>query len=195
MIAAEQRAASGADSRWPATLAEHRRAVHDCASRIALVPSDRWTRPRVPGKWSFAEEALHVAQVYEVLLAELAGGPGMRVRFPPWRVALFRHGVLPMLVALGRLPTNIRAPREVRPDLAEATLATPDMAADRVGQRAAAVEEALAGALERMRRDPRHRTYVTHPFFGQLEPVAALQFLSLHTKHHSRHLPRQHAAV
>lgn len=189
MTATGQRPAAALGRRWAAALDEHRRRVDDCASRIPLVPPARWTEPRAPGKWSFAEEALHVAQVYEVLLAEIGGAAGMRVRFPPWRVALFRHGVLPVLMALGRLPRNVRAPREVRPELTEATRATPGEAAERVRQRAAAVEEALASALGRARGSGTTAACVTHPFFGPLEPVEALRFLSLHTKHHSRHLP------
>lgn len=170
--------------RWARALAEHREAAEAFATHVATVADARWPVPRAPGKWSAAEESLHVRQVYDVMLATLSGGPGLRPRVPEWRAALYRRLLFPVLHRLGRLPRGIRAPREVKPAAAEAVEATPAQRAAELRAGARAFEAALLAA-----RDAGRPIALRHPYFGRLDGPTALRFVAVHTRHHRRNLP------
>lgn len=170
-------------TQWKHALDEHRRTIADFAACVRGIPPDRWLLVPVEGKWSPAEEALHVRQVYEVTLATLAGGPGLRSRVPEWQATLLRNTFLPLCLAAGRLPRGIRAPREVKPDLAAALGATPESLAAEVVDRATRFERIVDAAAERG-----ESPLMRHPYFGMLGGAQAVRFLSLHTRHHLRHL-------
>lgn len=172
------------DRRWTRALADHREAAEAFAARVALVGAARWPVPRAPGKWSAAEESLHVRQVYDVLLATLAGGPGLRSRVPEWRATLYRRLFFPVFRRLGRLPRGIRAPREVKPASDEAVQATPAERAAELRAGARAFEAVLLAA-----RDAGRPVALRHPYFGRLDALTALRFVALHTRHHLRNLP------
>ncbi len=170
-------------TQWNEALAEHRTVIADFAACVRAIPADRWLAVPVEGKWSPAEEALHVRQVYEVTLATLAGGPGLRSRVPEWQATLLRNTFLPLCLAVGRLPRGIRAPREVKPDLAMASEPTPASLAAEVVERASRLERIMDAAAARG-----ESTLMRHPYFGMIGGAQAVRFLSLHTRHHLRHL-------
>lgn len=170
-------------TQWKQALAEHRTTIADFAECVRGIPSGRWLQVPVEGKWSPAEEALHVRQVYEVTLATLAGGPGLRSRVPEWQATLLRNTFLPLCLALGKLPRGVRAPREVVPNLVAAPGATPESLAADVVERATAFERIVDAAAQRG-----ESPLMRHPYFGMLGGALAVRFLSLHTRHHLRHL-------
>lgn len=170
-------------TQWTKALAEHRTAIADFAEFVRGIPADRWRRESADGKWSPAEEALHIRQVYEVTLATLAGGPGLRSRVPEWQATLLRYTFLPLCLALGRLPRGIRAPREVKPDLAVVPGATPASIAADVVERATRFERIVDAAAGRGEWPA-----MRHPYFGMIGGTHAVRFLSVHTRHHLRHL-------
>lgn len=165
-------------------IAEHDAVTTAFADRVARVPAQDWPVPRAPGKWSPAEEALHVEQVYVVLLDALAGGAGLRSRVSGVRAWIIRHFAYPLFLRLGRLPSNVRAPHEVKPNAEDAIRATPAHRAEQIRRRAGEMEAVLVAA-----RAGGGEVALRHPYFGLLDDVQTRRFISLHTKHHMRNFP------
>ncbi|MBA3889019.1 MAG: DinB family protein [Gemmatimonadaceae bacterium] len=153
------------------------------------IPDARWLQPQAPGKWTPAEEVLHVALSYEVALRGMRTGAGMRARVSPMRARLLRWLVLPVIVNSSWFP-RAKAPAEIRP---------PAVAATGHGEFAA---HALCARLERVARDVRDELPLAspdlrfrHAYFGDLAPRQALRMLSAHTRHHTRVLARRFPKV
>ena len=169
--------------RWNRAIAEHEAVVRGFLDVCDRVGPDRWQRTPAPGKWSAAAVALHICRAYELGRDAVAGGHGMRLRVSR-PVALFsRIVILPVILTFKRFPRGIRAPSEVAPDAAEATLLMPDEAATRLRR----VADEAAAALRRAAAE-RPAPLMTHAYFGALSPYAALRLLSAHTRHHARAL-------
>ena len=171
--------------RWRAARQAHHDAIYALARVALAIPEDRWHAPRADGKWSPAQETLHVARAYEVAIDELETGVRMRPRVKAWRARLLRWFYLPQLLLTGRFPP-VAAPVEMRPNEVEAEFVGASRLVERVCERAMACEEALERADE-LRRGLR----LSHPFFGPLRPLAALRLLTVHTAHHARQLQRE----
>ena len=175
--------------RWRAARQAHHDAIYGL-SRVALaIPEDRWLTPREDGKWSPAQETLHVARAYEVAIDEIETGVSMRRRVKPWRARMLRWFYLPVLLRTGRFPA-VAAPVEMRPNEVEVEFFGPSVLVERVCERAMACEEALERADEL-----RPGVHLSHPFFGALRPLAALRLLTVHTAHHARQLQRVAAPI
>ncbi|HEX9484731.1 MAG TPA: DinB family protein [Gemmatimonadaceae bacterium] len=171
--------------RWQRAAADHRAAASEFAACIETVPDELWRAPIALGKWSPAEEALHIQNVYAVLLATLKGGPGLRSRVSERRALFIQRVMFPLFLAVGRLPRGFRAPREVSPNLVEAGRLPRANRAGEIRRLATEFEEALAAA------EASGRTIaLRHPYFGLLNGVLSLRFVALHTRHHLRNLPR-----
>src|SRR5688500_5350243 len=127
---------------WQRALAEHDAAVAAFLGVVDAIPGSRWRLPSAPGKWSPADEVLHVVLSYEVALRGVRTGAGMRPRVSPMRARVLRWLVLPVMLNSTWFP-RARAPVEIRPpvdgslqsDTARATLRT------RLGEAARAVRE------------------------------------------------------
>lgn len=168
---------------WNAATTEHEAAVAEFLVRIADIPAARWQTASAAEKWSPAEEALHVALAYEVGSAAVAGSGGMRLRISPMRAAIYRWTVLPVLLRTGKFPRGAPAPREVRPAGQEARALSRENVAGRLARAAAEAVRALRDADSRQ-----PKVTFQHAYFGPLEPLASLRLLSVHTRHHARHL-------
>ena len=173
-------------SAWGSALAAHRAATAEFSAQVTRVPPERWHASAGEGKWSPAEEALHVAMAYEAVLGNLAGGTGMRLRVSPLRATLLRRVVLPWILRTGTFPRKVPAPREIRPSEAEAHALTAAALLQRLDHAANAAEIALQAADNRA---PSVR--LVHAYFGALRPLPALRLLSAHTRHHARRLAQQ----
>jgi hypothetical protein len=168
---------------WAAARAEHRDAIVDMRAAIHRVPPMHWWRPAAPGRWSPAEEVLHVTLAYEFACAAVRDGAAMRLRVPRLGAWFARRVLLPRLLRAGTFPRGAVSPPEVAPSPAEARVLT---AADASARLARAAETAA-----RMLRDAdgrRPAIPVTHAYFGPLTPCTALRLLSSHTRHHARRL-------
>lgn len=163
-------------------LATHAVAVDEFFTRAAQVSPARWGVPRLDGKWTPAQEVKHVALAYEAFTRDLRGGEPMQLVGSAMKRRLWRAIGLTSILWLKKLPRGARAPREVRP---------PDGALD---QEAALAEfrrrttEFEAAFREAFRSAPGKR--VTHPYFGTLSLMDALQMAIVHTRHHSAVLPQ-----
>jgi hypothetical protein len=101
-----------ADERaWAAALAEHQGAVDGVLAGVDRVAPARWWLPAAPGRWSPAEEVLHVTLAYEFACAAVRDGAAMRLRVP-------RLGAL---VRAPRAPPASAAGRDVPPRRGVAT--------------------------------------------------------------------------
>jgi hypothetical protein len=169
--------------RWSAALREHQTAVREFLAACGRIAPEAWQRATTPGKWTSAAVVLHVCRAYEFGRDAAARGESMRLKVSPSAAWMSRMLILPVVLATHRFPRGARSPREVVPDLAEASLLLQDVAVRRLHMAAEQAVEELRRAAAR-RPAPR----VTHAYFGPLAPLATLRLLSAHTVHHARDL-------
>jgi Mycothiol maleylpyruvate isomerase N-terminal domain. len=166
---------------WAAAVREHEVVLRDYVQRLHAVPDERWSAPRAEGKWSAAQEALHVAMAYEIGIAACGGSAGMRPVSPPVVAWLSRTLLLPVMLRLRFFPPNAPAPRELRPNGRDAVAFPRD---DLIARLLASADRATSALREAdARRPPIH---VMHAYFGPLRPLAAFRLLTAHTRHHAR---------
>jgi len=158
----------------------HRDAIRTYLARAGSLSDSAWIAPRAPGKWSPAELTQHLIQTYEALVAEMSGGPGLRVRVKGWRLFTIRLFAMPRFLKHGIVPPGVRAPKETVPAAGDS-------------DRAAALAR-LQGAsrtFEDLARvgESRRGSGVTHPFFGRLSLAQGVRFAEVHLRHHTGQLP------
>lgn len=168
-------------SRWQSAERGHAQAVAALLVAASLVPDHKWTEPLGPGRWSPAQVLLHIEQSYRIGDEALRGGTGMRVKTSPLVAWLGRAFVLPLMTLTRRFPRNAPAPRELRPDAAEAHAIPRLELTTRVQQ---AATQALATLRAAVAAGSRGR--VTHAYFGSLTPYQTLRLLNGHTRHHAK---------
>jgi len=162
------------------TLAWHRAAVEAFVASAAATASEDWHRPVREGKWSPAQIAEHLFLGLEAVRRDLEQGPPMKFVLPAWKRLLLRRTVLPRLLATGRFPAGVRAPREIRP-------AVPTVTREEALRR---LESAAAQIDARCKRDPRAASLrLAHPYFGALPAPDLILILAWHTIHHRAQLP------
>lgn len=168
-------------ARIEALLTEHAAAVDEFFHRAAQVTSARWDTPRADGKWTPAQEVIHVTLAYAAFTHELRGGQPMRLYGNRLKRLLWRAIGMTSVLVRRKLPRGARAPREIRP---------PEGPHDQA--------ELLANYRERttefdaVYRDAWGRDEsisVTHPYFGAVGLVDAIKLITVHTRHHAAVLP------
>jgi hypothetical protein len=164
---------------WTRLTAAHGEALGQFVAAARRVPAERWSAPLAPGKWSPAEVTAHLAEGYQVLNLELAGGGGMRLVGRPLQRWILRYTLLPRLLSSGRFPARARAPAETRPRQVEARPEEGILALTRAAER-------FIGTLAA--RAPVERVRLTHAYFGPLDIRQALRLCEVHTCHHARQL-------
>lgn len=159
-------------------------ALHEAAAEfteaVLATPEEAWCSECAPGKWSPSEITEHLSLSYETHLAELRGGPGLRIRIKGIKRLLLRLLVLPKLLRTGRFPRPVRAPGEVAPR-------NPDP--DRASALARFQRVAAEFETELRARLASGKGGLTHPFFGKLSGEQSLRFVELHVRHHRGQLP------
>jgi hypothetical protein len=158
----------------------HRDAIRTYLARAGSLPDSAWITPRAPGKWSPAELTQHLILTYEALVAELSGGPGIRVRVKGWRLLTLRLFVMPRFLKHGIVPPGVRAPKETAPAAGD-----PDRGAGlaRLQEASRTFEDLARGG------EGRRGSTVTHPFFGRLSLAQGVRFAEVHVRHHTGQLP------
>lgn len=164
---------------WPRLLARHRAAVTAYAARAHAIPLARWDQPRVPGKWSPAEETEHVRLAYQLMARACRDGYRARPMVSRAWARLLRWTILP-LIRTGRwFPEGARAPRETRP------AAHPGSQDELIGALHAQAAE-FEGVVTVLAGNPGRTAF--HPYFGDMSLHAILDMSVGHTRHHLRHL-------
>jgi hypothetical protein len=167
--------------RWPEALRIHGSAASAFAAAAEAVAPEAWDLPWAEGKWSPAQITGHLIQTYDVLLREIEGGGGMKVRTRPWLRLLLRLTYMPRILRGGWFPARAPAPPEIRPGK------TPPGQQDGIAlfrQRAKEFETAVQGKPE---------ARVTHAFFGALAPADGVLFCARHIEHHRNQLAGRRA--
>ena len=86
--------------------ADHQHAVGEFLAAARAVSADAWERKAGATHWSPAQIAQHVRMTYEVVSAQFAGGPGLRVRTPWWLRVVLRWKFLKRLLESGIFPAR-----------------------------------------------------------------------------------------
>lgn len=154
----------------------HSESAVDLLRRAGAVPRDQWSRPLAAGKWTPAQVMEHLTLAYDVMLRELSGGPGMRVRTSPWLRLVLRWTVMPRLLRGGPFP-KAHAPRETVPSGAAMDQTA---AIEAFRSRAAQFEDAVQTAGRRVK--------LTHAYFGRMRLTDFVVLCARHIIHHGRQL-------
>jgi len=161
--------------------ASHQTAIAAFLSKAQSLSVVEWEAPIAPGKWSPAQIAEHLRLTYVTIGSEIEGGQGIRVRTSAWIRPWLKLRYLRQILRSGHLPAGARAPREARPGDGPfdkgATLGA-------LAGAAAAFEDAVA------RRWDGSKAVLTHHVFGSMSIKTGLHFVTVHTQHHTRQLPR-----
>lgn len=166
---------------WPEALRIHGSAASAFAAAAEAVEPAAWDRPLSEGKWSPAQITDHLIQTYDVILREIAGGKGMKVRTRLWMRLLLRLTFMPRILRGGWFPARAPAPPEIRPGK---TLPSQQDGVALFRQRAQEFDVAVQGKPE---------ARLTHAYFGALEPADGVLFCARHIEHHSRQISGRRA--
>jgi hypothetical protein len=166
------------------TLEGHRSAVQRFLAALGAVPDARWSEPAAPEKWSAPQIAEHLSLIYVGIIAELRGGPGIRVRVKGLKRIMIRLLVMPGFLREGKIPPGVKTPREAAPGAGD-----PDRGAVVARFTALAEEFERVMAAKMAEERGRGRARVTHPFFGSLSLAQGLRFIEVHIRHHTKQVP------
>lgn len=166
-----------APSDLEAALVIHEQAASSLLRVAEAVPANRWTAPLSEGKWTPAQLLEHLLMAYGVLIREMEGGEGMKVRTSWWQRAFLSIAVKPRLLAGAAFPKGARAPREVRP--AEVSGGR-DEHIERFRKRATEFAIAAGKAAS--------GTKLTHAYFGQSTVAQGVLLCARHIDHHRAQL-------
>ena len=164
--------------RWEEIAALHDSASKNLAAAAEAVSSDRWLTPRAEGKWSPAEVVEHLNTVYDVVLRELAGEPGMQIRTTWWQRILLRFTIVPKILRGGGFPAGARAPKETRPVL---SITDQRELIARFRDRAARFAAASSNARGTGKR-------ITHAYFGAAQIPESTLLCARHIEHHTKQI-------
>jgi len=163
---------------WEDIHALHVRAADALAAKAMDVPADRWLKPRAEGKWSPAEVVEHLNRVYDVVLNEIAGAPGMQIKTALWQRVLLRFTMVPKILRGDGFPEGARAPKETRPVV---SIIDQREAVDGFRERAKRFAEDVQGARNRGQR-------LTHAYFGKMSAIGTTLLLARHIEHHMKQI-------
>jgi hypothetical protein len=170
-----------ASPRWDAAAEEHHVALAAYQEAALRLDHAEWERPWATGKWTPAQITEHLTLTYESLLADLCEGRPMKARLGPWRQKITRWIFLPHILFHRTFPLRVVAPRELRPERARAKQADALRILEQMGER---FEDELGRAFRA------GGGCLTHPYFGQVDPVRGLRFIAVHMEHHRRQIEK-----
>jgi len=164
--------------RWDEIAALHDAAAKNLATAAEAVSSDRWLTPRAEGKWSPAEVVEHLNTVYDVVLRELDGGAGMKIRTPWYARIVLRLTIVPKILRGRGFPAGAPAPKETRPVL---SITDQRELISRFRDRAARFAAAATNARGTEKR-------ITHAYFGAAPIPQSMLLCARHIEHHMQQL-------
>jgi hypothetical protein len=165
--------------KWDEAIARHDAAATAFRDTASLIRSDSWFAPLAEGKWSPAQVAEHLSQTYRVVICELRGEKGIRVRSPWFLRQVLRQTVLRSIFRRRKLPKGARAPSEVAPKVVDETK---QQAVEKFIQLAREFEAAARTAETVKGRK------LTHHIFGEIDVLPGIDFIAIHIEHHHRQI-------
>ena len=168
------------DAKWADLARQHEMSLGRYISLAESLEEERWRTPIGEGKWTPIEITKHLRASYEIVIDELNGGKGMKLRTKRWMRPIIRMLYLPKILRTRQMPKNIKAPAEIRPincieDRTAALLRLREFG------------ELAQNAVGDRRHDP--NAYATHYLLGEIKPLKGIEFLTIHLEHHTRQLP------
>ena len=165
---------------WNTLADRHQRSLDEYIRLAGSLPAEAWNRPVDEDKWTPMEITEHLRASYDIVISELNGGQGMKLRTKGWMRPIIKLLYLPKILRTRQMPKDIKAPSEIRPtncieDRGEALFKLKefgDRAQKEIGDR---------------RDDP--KAYATHYLLGKIKPLEGIDFLTIHLEHHTRQLP------
>ncbi len=161
-----------------ALLVSNRAATDDLLTIASRDPS-KWSTPRAPGKWSPAQITEHVARSFEEGANAVAERPTKLPTVPGFLRPVARW-MFKRILTTGKFP-KAKTSRAMNPD------ATPTSPAN--AEEARARLQSAQAAFERECRARAGRTFV-HASFGEVSVEDYVRFAELHTRHHTKQIPR-----
>jgi hypothetical protein len=161
---------------WEGALARHTDAARAFSATAASIGDDSWLAPRGEGKWSPAQVTEHLCRTYEVVIAELNGEQGIRIRSPWLLRQVLRQTMLRSIYRKRKIPKGARAPSEIVPKVTDQTQTA---SLERFANLAMKFEETMNANRGTSRK-------LTHHIFGEIELLPGIDFVAIHVEHHHR---------
>jgi hypothetical protein len=120
----------------------------------------------------------HLNRTYEVIIGELKGQKGLRIRSPWLLRQVLRQTVLRSIYRKRALPKGARAPSEISPRVIEERQS---MSVERFTSLAREFEETVSANRESGQK-------LTHHIFGEIDLLPGLDFIAIHIEHHHRQI-------
>lgn len=165
-------------NKWTDALSRHTSAVNAYVATAQMIDREAWFAPMAAGKWAPAQVTEHLNRSYKVVLDQLRGGRGIRVRSPWLLRQILRATVLRSIFRNRRLPSGAQAPSEVMPR-------------EVAGSQALALDRFVHLAREFSEEIASHRgdgSRITHHVFGAVELLPGIDFVAIHIEHHHRQI-------
>jgi len=163
---------------WNAALARHSNAANAFANTARSITRESWSEPLAEGKWSPAQVTEHLNRTYQVVIKEIKGGKGIRLRSSWLLRQVLRQTVLRSIYRKRQLPKGARAPSEIVPKVVEGTQVE-------LVERFAALAHDFEEAVSTNRKAGRK---LTHHIFGEIELLPGIDFVAIHLEHHHRQI-------
>src|SRR5262245_40328456 len=125
---------------WESAQSRHTNASGIFAKTAIAIPGSEWSTPLSEGKWSPAQVTEHLNRTYQVIIGELNGEQGIRIRSPWLLRQVLRQTVLRSIYRKRALPKGARAPSEIIPKVVNETQSD---SIERFGNLAREFEEAM----------------------------------------------------
>ena len=167
-------------TKWDNALSRHSNAAGLFTRTAVAVSESDWMQPLNDGKWSPAQVTEHLNRTYEVIIGELSGEKGIRIRSPWLLRQVLRQTVLRSIYRRRQLPRGARAPSEIIPKSIEETQTA---AVERFASLARQFETAMNANRSTQRK-------LTHHIFGEIDLERGLDFIAIHIEHHQRQIAR-----
>jgi hypothetical protein len=163
---------------FEAAIARHGSSAAAFGQTAASLIEDSWPVPIGEGKWSPAQVTEHLNRTYRVIIDELNGGKGIRIRSPWLLRQILRQTVLRSIYRKRQLPKGARAPSEIVPKEVE-------------GTQTELVERFRHLAMEFELAVEKNRDgKLTHHIFGEIEVERGIDFIAIHIEHHHRQISK-----
>ena len=166
---------------WSDALARHAASAAAYRETADAISSASWSVPLGEGKWSPAQVTEHLNRTYKVVIGELSGEKGIRIRTPWLLRQVLRQTVLRSIYRKRQLPKGARAPSEVIPKEVD-------------GSQSELIERfrSLATQFEQVAQSNvgKEGRKLTHHIFGEIDALRGIDFVTIHIEHHHRQITK-----
>jgi len=166
---------------WVEAIEKHQAVIADYVRTASRIDEEVWRLPVGAEKWTPAQITEHLILTYQMLVKQIHGEQSLKMQYNFPLRQILRLAILPKIFRTRQLPRRAKAPPEIMPE--DSTMPR-EMALTKLEESSGAFENEI---LSR-RNDKKFR--LMHHVFGQIEPLKGIDFIAIHTEHHTRQLPR-----